>query len=308
MSMLSRPAFAKAVATVIQTSSVLASRTNRHTKRFPEIVGNLRKLEVPTSYGTVPVTLYLPWSVENPPPVHINLHGGGFIMRYPEQDDPLCRYLAAGAGVAVLNVDYPVAPQHPFPIPPKACFEVLRWVSEHAAEFGCDPARLSIGGASAGGSLAAAVARQARDAGGPQLALQVLHYPALDLVTPVAEKLSAREHEQPPFLKPWMAEVFHNSYLPDPALRTDPLASPGYGGNADDLAGVAPVLLITAELDLLHAEGARYAEALRRAGVLREYREFAGVDHGYDQLGAEQTVVRECYDLIVEHLRQAHGM
>lgn len=304
MPVLSHPLVTRVAAALVQGVTSLAPRLNRR-RRFTDITCATRRIEVPTAYGVVPATLYLPASGDVPP-LHINLHGGGFIIRYPEQDDPLCRYLAARAGVAVLNVDYPVAPQHPFPIPPKACFEVTRWAAEHAGALGVDPERLSIGGASAGGSLATAVARQARDAGGPHLALQVLHYPSLDLVTSTQDKLSARDRTEPPFLKPWMSAVFHNSYLPDKALGLDPLASPAYGDNGADLAGTAPALLITTELDLLNAEGLRYAEALRHAGVLLEHRDIPGVDHGYDQLGAGDDLARETYDLIVEHLRRAH--
>lgn len=304
MALLGNPAVSRIVATVLQRVSSLASHSRRH-HRFPEIPGTTRRIEVPTTCGPVPATLYLPQEGDAPP-LHVNMHGGGFVIRYPEQDDPLCRYLAAHAGVAVLNVDYPVAPRHPFPVPPKACFEVVRWVADHAGELGVDPARLSVGGASAGGSLATAVARQARDAGGPHLALQVLHYPALDLVTSTQEKMRARGRAEPPFLKPWMTAVFHDSYLPDRALGTDPLASPAHGANDEDLTGTAPALVITTELDLLRAEGVRYAESLRRAGVLLEHHDVPAADHGYDQLGGEGSLVRETYDLIVEHLRRTH--
>ncbi|WP_199740142.1 alpha/beta hydrolase [Saccharopolyspora rhizosphaerae] len=254
MPVLSRTTVTRAAAVVIQGVTSLASHSRRK-PRFPEIPSRTRDVVVPTAYGQVPATLYLPPESAAPPPLHVNLHGGGFVIRYPEQDDALCRYLAAHAGVAVLNVDYPVAPQNPFPIPPKACFDVVRWVAEHGAELGVDQNRLSVGGASAGGSLATAVARQARDAGGPRLALQVLHYPALDLVASAREKLRVRNRAEPTFLKPWMAAVFNDSYLPDHALRSDPLASPAHGDNGQDLAGTAPAVLITAELDLLHAEG-----------------------------------------------------
>ncbi|SFS82233.1 alpha/beta hydrolase [Saccharopolyspora flava] len=303
--MLLRPTSSRLAARMIQSVTSLASRSRRR-PRFPEIPGTTRRVEVPTSHGPVAATLYLP-AEGGTRPLHVNLHGGGFIIRYPEQDDALCRYLAAHAGVAVLNVDYPVAPRHPFPIPPKVCFEVVRWAAEHAAELGADGDRLSVGGASAGGSLATAVARQARDAGGPHLALQVLHYPSLDLMTPVREKLRERDRSEPTFLKPWMGAVFHDSYLPDRALGADPLASPAHGDNDRDLAGIAPAVVITAELDLLRAEGVRYARSLERAGALREHRDLPGLDHGYDQLGGDDTPARETYDLIAGHLRRAHS-
>ncbi len=110
-------------------------------------------------------------------------------MRGLQFDDPLCRCLAAEAGVAVVNVDYVVAPQHRFPAPPHQAFEVVRWVAEHGAEHGWDGDRLTVGGQSAGGGLAAA-ARQALEQGGPAIAVQVLHYPPLDLATRGKDKHS----------------------------------------------------------------------------------------------------------------------
>jgi acetyl esterase len=120
--------------------------------------------------------------------VHINFHGGGFVMRGLWQDDPLCRCIAAEAGVVVVNVEYVVAPQHPFPAPVHQAFEVVRWVAKHGADHGWEGSRLTVGGQSAGGALAAAVARQSLEQDGPPIALQVLHYPPLDLTTPVGEK------------------------------------------------------------------------------------------------------------------------
>ncbi len=134
-------------------------------------------------------------------------------MRGLQFDDPLCRCLAAEAGVAVVNVDYVVAPQHRFPAPPHQAFEVVRWVAEHGAEHGWDGDRLTVGGQSAGGGLAAA-ARQALEQGGPAIAVQVLHYPPLDLATRGKDKHSV-------------------------------IAKP-----------------------MLHAEGLRYAQRLRKAGAL----------------------------------------
>ncbi|MCI2415824.1 alpha/beta hydrolase [Saccharopolyspora sp. K220] len=301
MSFLSWPPAARLAATAFQSLAHLAKTGGQ--VRFPEIPGRTRSVRIPTGHGPVPATVYLPPDgTESPPAAHVNFHGGGFVIRNPEQDDPLCRYLAARAGVAVINVDYPVAPQHPFPMPPKACYEVVRWICEHGTDLGVDRCRVSVGGQSAGGALAAAVARQARDLGGPDISLQVLHYPPLDLATSGKDKLRARTRSERPFLKPWMAEIFDNAYTPEKAQRTDPLVSPALGENDRDLTGVAPALVITAELDLLRDEGVRYAESLRRDGVLREHRDIRGADHGYDLLGGADELVREMYDLIASHV------
>ncbi|MEU1164847.1 alpha/beta hydrolase fold domain-containing protein [Streptomyces sp. NPDC005921] len=226
MSLLARPSIAALGAKTLQRLTLLAGRrpsgpgsdAASHA-RFPEYPRRVRELTVPTSVAPARATVYLPAAEVTAPPVHVNFHGGGYVMSLTELDDPLCRFLAAEAGVAVVNVDYVVAPQHPFPAPPRQAYEVVRWVAEHAAEQGWDDSRLTVGGQSAGGGLAAAVARQAWEEGGPSIALQVLHYPPLDLVTSAADKRAAIAK---PMLRPWMAEVFDTAYVPEPKWRRRP--------------------------------------------------------------------------------------
>jgi len=128
----------------------------------------------------------------------------------------------------------------------------------------------------------------------------VLHYPPLDLATSAADK---RAIIPKPLLRPWMAEVFDGAYVPDPRLRADPLVSPATGADAVDLTGIAAALVITAELDLLRAEGDRYAERLRKCGALVEHHVVPGADHGYDGTDVEQA--RKVYDLIARHILDA---
>ncbi|MEU9157507.1 alpha/beta hydrolase fold domain-containing protein [Streptomyces sp. NPDC048417] len=307
MSLLARPSVAALGAKTMQRLTLLASRrpsgpgsdAASHA-RLPEFPRTTRELTVPTTVAPARATVYLPPSGDPSPPVHVNFHGGGYVMSLTELDDPLCRFLAAEAGVAVVNVDYVVAPQHPFPAPPRQAYEVVRWVAEHAAEQGWNGSRLTVGGQSAGGGLAAAVARQALTAGDPSIALQVLHYPPLDLATNAADK---RASITKPMLRPWMAEVFDTSYVPDPKRRSDPLVSPAHPSDTADLTGIAPALVITAEYDLLRAEGERYAERLRAAGALAGHHEVAGADHGYD--GKDDAKAREVYALIARRVRAA---
>ncbi|MFB9624312.1 alpha/beta hydrolase fold domain-containing protein [Nonomuraea helvata] len=190
-------------------------------------------------------------------------------------------------------------PGHPFPAPVRQVFEVVQWVAEHGAEHGWDGTRLTVGGQSAGGALAA-VARQALEQGGPPIALQVLHYPPLDLVTPAKDKRSAIAK---PMLRPWMGEVFDNAYAPDQGIRADRLASPAHPADTADLTGIAPALVITPEYDRLHAEGSQYAQRLHKAGALAEHHDVPRADHAYDMNDADKA--RQSYALIARHLRQA---
>ncbi|WP_406445075.1 alpha/beta hydrolase [Streptomyces sp. NBC_00631] len=309
MSLLARPSVAALVAKSMQRLTLFASRrpsgpgsdAASHA-RFPEFPRAVRTLTIPTSVAPARATVYLPTAADPAPPVHVNFHGGGYVMSLTELDDPLCRFLAAEAGVVVVNVDYVVAPQHPFPAPPRQAYEVVRWIADHAAEQGWDGTRLTVGGQSAGGGLAAAVARQALAEDGPPIALQVLHYPPLDLATSASGKRAAVAR---PVLRPWMAEVFDTAYVPEPGNRADPLVSPAHSSDTADLSGIAPALVITAEYDLLRAEGERYAARLGTVGALVEHHEVAGVDHGYD--GKDDVRAREVYALIARHVREVRG-
>ncbi|PAZ10432.1 carboxylesterase [Streptomyces sp. SA15] len=307
MSLLARPAVAALAAKTMQRMTELADRRSggrgsaaASHARFPEFPRNTRELTIPTSVAPARATVYLPATEDPAPPVHVNFHGGGYVMTLTELDDPLCRLLAAEAGVVVINVDYVVAPQHPFPAPPRQAYEVVRWVAEHGTEQGWDGGRLTVGGQSAGGGLAAAVARQALEEGGPSIALQVLHYPPLDLATHAKDKRAAVDK---PGLRPWMADVFDTSYVPDVRQRTDRLVSPAHPSDTADLTGIAPALVITAEFDLLKGEGERYADRLRMDGALVEHHDVPGADHGYDTSDDENA--RKTYALIARHIRKA---
>ncbi|MFC7363519.1 alpha/beta hydrolase fold domain-containing protein [Nocardioides astragali] len=301
MSLLSNPRMAALAARAMQGAVGLGERraTAGARERWPELPRRSRELRIPTSVGTASALVYLP-PTDDPSPVHVNFHGGGYVLASTEMDDPLCRYLAAEAGVTVVNVDYVVAPQHPFPAAPHQAYEVVRWVAEHGADQGWDGDRLTIGGQSAGGGLAAAVARLALERGGPRIALQVLHYPPLDLATSAKDKSAVAAR---PMLKPWMAEVFDGSYVPDPRQRTDRLVSPANPADTADLTGIAAALVITAELDLLRDEGDRYAERLRRAGALVEHHVVQGADHGYD--GNDDELARQVYARIARQVGAA---
>ena len=300
MTLLQWPPIAATAARALQLAVRVAGRraVDAAHERFPEMPRRAAELTIPTSVAPARVVVYRPETAGSSP-VHVNFHGGGFVLPLTEGDDPLCRFLAT-SGVTVVNVDYVLAPQHRFPGAPHQAYEVVRWVAAHGAEHGWDGSRLTVGGQSAGGALAAAVCRQALDRGGPPIALQVLHYPPLDLVTSAKDKHAAALR---PVLRPWMAEVFDGSYVPDPKQRADPLVSPAHEADTTDLRGIAPALVITAELDLLRAEGDRYAERLGQSGALVEHHVVPGADHGYD--GQDDDRAREIYALIAKHVQNA---
>lgn len=298
MSILAVPFIADAATRLMNFMTRFAPEESR---AFPELSCRKERVDVPTRHGLVECTVYWPkLGDEERAPVYVNAHGGGFVIGYPAQDDPWCRYLAVKGGLVVVNVDYALAPKHRFPIALEQVYDVLVWAAEPERRW--DGTRLCIGGQSAGGNLQAGAARLALDAGGPEILLQVLHYPVLDLATTAAEKPSAVEK---PFLRPWMGELFDTAYIVDPVDRRNRFASPAWGENAEGLEGIAPAFVITAELDRLREEGRRYADALERCGALVEYREVPGVDHAYNLSGGREALVREVYDRIVERVGRA---
>lgn len=297
MSILSTPMLADALARLFSAAVGAAPKPG---VRFPEIPGRTTLIDIPTRHGAVAATVYHPVSGGSQPPVYVNVHGGGFVVGHREQDDPWCRFLAAHANVVVVNVDYLLAPNRRFPTPVEQIYDVLGWAS--APERDWDGTRLCVGGQSAGGSLSAAASRLALENGGPRIALQVLHYPPLDLVTATRDKHSPLGAKA--VMKPWMGEVFDTAYIPDRARRRDRLASPAWGTNADGLDGIAPALIVTAEYDRLRDEAQRYARKLEAVGSLAEYIEVPDVDHGYNIMSDDVDVTRKMYERIAGHVRR----
>ena len=299
LSILSVPLVADTVTRVVAAAINPAPKA---AVRFPEFRSATSDVTIPTRHGPVSATVYHPPTAANPP-VYVNVHGGGFVIGHPEQDDPWCRYLAATAGVLVINPDYALAPRHRFPVAVHQVYDVVSWAAGPERDW--DGSRLCVGGQSAGGNLSAAAARLAQENRGPEIALQVLHYPPLDLVTPTRDKPSTIGGRA--IMKPWMGEVFDTAYIPDPAQRRDRLASPAWRDNADGIAGIAPALVVAAEHDRLRDEARGYAEKLGAVGALAEYYEVAGVDHGYNIMSGAGDVTRRAYAHIAEHVRRATG-
>jgi acetyl esterase len=228
---------------------------------------------VPGPAGDIPVRIYRP-TADTPLPVVVYFHGGGFVIGDIATHDTTCQRLAAGVPALVVSVDYRLAPEHRFPAAVEDCAAATAWASAHAPEFGGDPSRLAVAGDSAGGNLAAVIARRARDAGGPNIAFQLLVYPGTDMTCSLP---SHTENGTGYLLDSDTMTWFLDNYLADADPR-HPDASPLF---ADDLSGLPPAFVLTAEFDPLRDEGEAYAERLRAAGVAVTTSRYDGMIHGF---------------------------
>jgi acetyl esterase len=231
--------------------------------------------------------------------VLVYYHGGGWVIGDLDTHDVQCRQITAEAGIAVVAVDYRLAPEHKFPAAIDDAWAATRWVVAQAAELGIDASRLAVGGDSAGGNLAAVVALMARDAGGPAIALQVLAYPVTDVG---AESKSYGDFAEGYMLTRDGMRWFTNHYLKSPAEATDWRASPL---RAASLAGVANALVITAGFDPLRDEGAAYAARLTDAGVQVDYINYGGMIHGFMPMGKLIATGNRATSHVAASLRQA---
>ena len=223
----------------------------------------------------LPARLYAPSMARLP--LLLYLHGGGFTVGNISTHDTLCRVLAEQSGCAVVSLDYRLAPAHRFPTAVDDAWDALALLARHADRFGVDGTRLAVGGDSAGGTLAAVCAIQARDAGLP-LALQLLFYPG---TAARQDTDSHRRFAVGPLLDEPLISWFFSQYIDD-AERDDWRFAPL---NADDVDGVAPAWIGLAECDPVVDEGIAYADKLRAAGVPVELEIYRGVIHEFVKMG-----------------------
>jgi acetyl esterase len=241
----------------------------------PLPVAEVRKLEVPGANGPLAARLYVAEDHGLPAPLLVYLHGGGWVVGDLDTHDQPCRFLAGAAGVRVLAVDYRLAPEHPFPAGLEDCLAVTRFALEHADQLGADPARVAVGGDSAGGNLAAAVARLLALEGGPTPAFQLLIYPVTDLSH---KRESYRLFREGFFLTERQMDWYRDHYLDDPELVSDPRVSPIL---ASHLGSLPPAHVVTAGFDVLRDEGEDYAALMRDAGVPVTITREPGMIHGF---------------------------
>ena len=263
-------------------------RVRRGQGWVPEPVGSSVDVDV----QGVPCRLHRPEGVQRPS-VLVYLHGGGWIVGGLDSHEGVARSLCARAGIAVLAVDYRLSPEHSFPAPLEDCLTAARWATEQ------DFASVSVGGDSAGGNLAAAVALVFRAEGRP-LACQLLVYPALDAsAASPSYDANGRAFGLTAGDMRWYWEQYAGSHPTD-----DPLLSPSA---VSDLAGLAPAVVTTAEYDVLRDEGDAYAARLQEAGVEVWHKTYPGLIHGFFAQGEMVAAADRAFTEIAAAVRDLVG-
>ena len=285
-----------------------------YSQPLPPEMAEVRELEAPGPHGPIALRLYRPLAGASSAgrgapagaaaglPVLVYFHGGGWVIGDLDTHDTLCRQLADASGAAVIAVDYRLAPEHRFPTAADDCIAATAWVRREAAKLGLDPARIAVGGDSAGGNLAAVVAITERDAGNPPLALQLLIYPATD------QRRGAPSHTsngQGYVLTRDTMDYFHDHYIDDVAHDLDWRASPLLHA---DLRGLAPALVLTAGYDPLRDEGLAYAAALTAAGNRASQVCFERQIHGFITMGRVLDEAMTAVALCGAELRRAFAV
>ena len=252
-----------------------------------------------SSVGTGDQTIRVRALIPNGQPdgVIVYFHGGGWVVGAIDDFDCLGRTLANESGCSVVLVDYRLAPEHPYPCAVEDAWLALNWTVTHLEELAGPGARIIVAGDSAGGNLAAVVTQRACRLGAPSVALQVLVYPVTDCDL---DTRSYTQAENQLLVSRDDMAWFWSHYVPDPASRRDPHASPLL---AADLHRLPPAVIVTAEHDVLRDEGEAYAERLRKAGVPVDHRRFDGQMHGFFSLVNVLSSSADAIDYVASTIR-----
>ncbi|MDT5325104.1 MAG: hypothetical protein QOF25_2256 [Mycobacterium sp.] len=277
-----------------------------------DVAVGVKDMSIPAPAGAIRARHYVPVnavpvdssrkrSSADPEPLLVFYHGGGFVIGDIDTHDGLCRLICRDAGVHVLSIDYRLAPEHTAPAAVQDCYAAYRWALEHAAELGADPARVAVGGDSAGGNLAAVVSQQARADGVRLPALQLLIYPVTDFSADTRSKTLFADGF---FLTKADMDWFRAQYLEGaPIDGADPRVAPLL---ADDFSGLPPALLLTGGFDPLRDEGNQYAVALAAAGVPVDHRHYGSLIHGFANFfplgGGSATATADMVSAMKAHL------
>ncbi|MBC7448900.1 MAG: alpha/beta hydrolase [Hymenobacteraceae bacterium] len=257
-----------------------AQRAKSVFKPMPEPVGRIAHVLIPGPAEELLARVYYPAdnAQEGARPVLVYFHGGGFVIANLDVYDPSCRALANAAKCIVVSVAYRQGPEARFPAAHDDAYVATQWVIKHARELGGDPARVAVGGESAGGNLATHVCLQARDKGGAMPVYQLLIYPMVQWEADTTRFPSLRENAESRPLNARVLPWFAKYYLSSPADARDPRAAPLH---ALSHAGLPPALVLTAELDVLRDEGEAYARSLEAAGGRTKCVRYDGMIHEF---------------------------
>ncbi len=244
--------------------------------------------------------IYTPQSISAPAPVLIWLHGGGYVIGKPEMDDRSCAQYARELGAVVVSVDYRCAPQHPFPAGLDDSYAALKWVAAHAQRLGVDARRMAVGGASAGGGLAAALIQLAYDRQEIKPVFQLLVYPMLD------DRTIGRADIDDSHNVTWNHKSNRfgwESYL---GMTCGAAAAPAYAVPArrEDLSGLPPAWIGVGSLDIFLDEDSAYAQRLQECGVECEMKVVPGAFHGFDVFDSQVPIVQDFQNAQIAALKK----
>jgi len=262
----------------------------------PEAVGGVTARAIPGPGGPLPIRIYRP--KDGLKGALVYFHGGGWVLGSLDTADATCRALANRSRCVVISIGYRLAPEHKFPAAVDDAYAAVRWVADNAADLRIDPARIAVGGSSAGGGLAAAVALIARDRGGPKIAFQLLTVPVTELSSRAA---SHREFAEGYGLTSADMEWFGRHYVRTEADADEPYASVLRA----DLHDLPPAFVITAECDPLRDDGEAYAEKLRKLGIAARYKRYSGMFHGFMSFPGVLPEAGEAFEDAGKALREA---
>ncbi|SDM46280.1 alpha/beta hydrolase [Nonomuraea jiangxiensis] len=243
-----------------------------------DVVIEDRRVPGPDGDPDVRVRIYRPPGQGEERPALYWIHGGGMILGIPEIDDATMIGFVEKLGCVVVSVDYRLAPDHPHPAPVEDCYAGLVWTAKAAGDLGIDLTRLAVGGASAGGGLAAATVLLARDRGGPDVAFQLLQCPMLD-----DRNITPSSHEFTEAVV-WdrAANLFGWTALLGDRVGTDDVSPYAAPARATDLSGLPPAFIDVGELEVFRDEDLDYASRLVQAGVSTEFHLYPGAFHAFD--------------------------
>jgi acetyl esterase/lipase len=237
----------------------------------------------PEGAPEVAVYVYRPKQLATGAGVLLHIHGGAYVLGEAATGAVGCGRRCAALGIVIVDVEYRLAPEHPYPAGIEDCYAALVWAAEQAAGWGADPARLAVGGESAGGGLSASLALLARDRGGPALCFQLLNYPTVDDTCTTA---SAQGFGDAPLWNARNNVRMWPLYLGGTA-GSGPVPSYAAAARAEDLGGLPPAYVLACDLDPLRDEDVAYAQRLADAGVPVELHLWPGTFHGFDGMPAE---------------------
>jgi acetyl esterase/lipase len=295
----------------------MSSRSSADSLQFSALSVSERFIPGPEGAPDVRVLVYLPTSVQGVVPALLWIHGGGYIMGSADAEDLTVKSIVSSLGYAAVSVDYRLAPETPHPGPVEDCYAALKWLSTHADELGIDPNRIAVGGSSAGGGLAAALALLTRDRGEVPLAFQFLLAPMLDDRTCTLAKPHLYTGE---FI--WTPEA--NRFGWSSLLGQEPggadVSPYAAAARAEHLEGLPATFLYVGALDLFLEEDLEYARRLMRAGVPTELHVYPGAYHGFRMVADAQVTQTAERDLLAalkrafdpsrrsnEHLQTSHS-